>query len=112
MTACRRGDVVLVEFVFSDESGKKLRPALVISSDAYQHARQEVIIAAITSNVSRHLVGDYLISDWQGAGLLYPSTATGIIRTTKGSMIHRKLGALAQPDMGAFDRVLRQALAL
>ena len=32
MTACKRGDVVLVGFVFSDESGRKLRPALVISS--------------------------------------------------------------------------------
>jgi ABC-type uncharacterized transport system substrate-binding protein len=32
MTAYKRGDVVPVGFVFSDESGKKLRPALVISS--------------------------------------------------------------------------------
>ena len=46
-----RGDVVLVGFVFSDESGRKLRPAVVISSPAYNRARQEVIVAAITSNV-------------------------------------------------------------
>ena len=83
MTAFRRGDAVLVEFVFSDESGTKLRPALVISSHVYQRARQEVIVAAITSNVTRHLQGDHAIADWRGAGLLYPSLATGIIRTEK-----------------------------
>ena len=37
MTGCDRGDVVLINFVFSDESGAKLRPALVISSADYNH---------------------------------------------------------------------------
>jgi len=53
MTGYRRGDVVLVGFVYSDESGKKLRPAVIISSLAYHRGRREVIVAAITSNVSR-----------------------------------------------------------
>jgi mRNA-degrading endonuclease toxin of MazEF toxin-antitoxin module len=48
MTAYDRGDVVLVSFVFSDESGKKLRPAVVISSAAYKRSRQEIVVAAIT----------------------------------------------------------------
>ena len=55
MIGSSRGDVVLVEFVFSDESGTKLRPSLVINSDAYAQARHEVIVAAITSNVTRRL---------------------------------------------------------
>jgi ABC-type uncharacterized transport system substrate-binding protein len=47
MTAYKRGDVVLVGFVFSDESGKKLRPALVISSSPYNRGRKEVLVARI-----------------------------------------------------------------
>jgi ABC-type uncharacterized transport system substrate-binding protein len=47
MTAYKRGVVVLVGFVFSDESGKKLRPALVISSSAYNRGRKEVLVARI-----------------------------------------------------------------
>ena len=43
MIAYSRGDVVLVSFVFSDESGRKLRPAVVISSAAYNRAREEVV---------------------------------------------------------------------
>ena len=53
MTAFNRGDVVLVGFVFADESGRKLRPAVVLSTRAYQRGRQEVIVAAITSNLRR-----------------------------------------------------------
>jgi mRNA interferase MazF len=63
MIAFSRGDVVLVEFVYTDQSGRKLRPAVVISTDPYHRARHEVIVAAITSNVRRRLFGDHLISD-------------------------------------------------
>ena len=112
MIACNRGDVVLVGFVFSDESGKKFRPAIVISSPDYHRARQEVVVAAITSNMRRRLFGDYLIADWKGAGLLFPSLVTGIIRTVKRTIIDRKLGAMPRSDMEAVDRTLRRSLAL
>ncbi len=53
MTECSRGDVVLVSFVFTDESGERRRPAVIVSSDAYHQSRQEAIIAAITSRTDR-----------------------------------------------------------
>jgi mRNA interferase MazF len=112
MTAYKRGDVVLVGFVFSDESGQKLRPALVISSSAYNRGRKEVVVAAITSNVRRRLFGDHLIADWKAAGLLFPSVATGILRTVARGVIYRKLGVMAKVDMDAVDNGLRRALAL
>jgi mRNA interferase MazF len=112
MTAYKRGDVVLVGFVFSDESGKKLRPALVISSSAYNRGRKEVVVTAITSNVRRRLFGDHLIGDWKDAGLLFPSVATGILRTVTREMLDRKLGVMAKVDMDAVDSELRRSLAL
>jgi mRNA-degrading endonuclease toxin of MazEF toxin-antitoxin module len=45
-----RGDVALVGFVFSDETGVKFRPVVVVSSTAYNRARREIIVAAITNN--------------------------------------------------------------
>ena len=112
MTAYKRGDVVLVSFVFSDESGKKLRPAVVISSAAYNLSRQEMIVAAITSNVRRRFFGDHLVADWKGAGLIFPSLATGIFRTVKRTMVDRKLGAMPKPDMEAINQKLRHSLDL
>jgi mRNA interferase MazF len=112
MTGYSRGDVILVSFIFTDETGVKRRPALVISSDSYHTSRDEAIIIAITSRTDRLLVGDYPISDWKGAGLLLPSVATGIIRTIKTNMIDRKLGSITHPDMAAIDSKLQLILDL
>ena len=112
MTAFSRGDVVLVGFVFSDESGKKVRPALVLSSPGYHRGRQEVVVAAISSNIRPRVFGDLAIADWKGAGLLFPSLVTGILRTIKRTMIDRKLGTMPKTDMEAVDRELRRSLGL
>ena len=112
MTGYEQGDVVLVRFVFSDESGAKRRPAVIVSTSEYHRSRQEVIMAAITSNVDRLLVGDHLIAGWQEAGLLFPSVATGIIRTIKQSMIERRLGGMPPEDMQAIRENLRHVLGL
>ena len=112
MTDYERGDVVLVGFVFADESGVKRRPAVIVSSQAYNTGRDEAIIAAITSNVDRVLVGDHLIGDWRGAGLLFPSVATCLLRTIKREMIARKLGSVPSSDMAEMEDKLRLALGL
>lgn len=112
MTEYSRGDVVLVSFVFSDETGVKRRPAVIVSSDTYHQGRQEAIIAAITSRTDRMLIGDHLISSWKEAGLLFPSVATGIVRTIKQGMIARKLGSMADQDLRAISTNLKLAMGL
>lgn len=103
---------MLVDFVFSDESGLKLRPALVVSSERYHRARQEVITAAITTNVGRRLFGDRAIGRWQEAGLRFPSLVTGIVQTVKAPMIRRRLGTLQRDDLAGIDEALRGSLGL
>jgi mRNA interferase MazF len=112
MTSYERGDVVLVGFLFADESGVKRRPAVVVSSGEYNRARAEIIIAAVTSNTERMLFGDHNIRDWRKAGLLFPSVATGILRTVKRGMVSRKLGSMSGRDVKAIDRSLRLVLGL
>lgn len=112
MTTCSRGDIVLVKFVFADEKGVKQRPGLVISSARYHRGRREAIIAAITSQVGRVLVGDYRLERWEDAGLPLPSTVTGIIRTIKQNMIIRKIGEISAADRAAVEAALRVSLHL
>lgn len=112
MTDYEQGDVVLVRFIFTDETEAKRRPAVILSTSDYHHDRQEAILAAITSNVDRLLVGDHPIAGWQEAGLLFPSVATGIIRTIKQAMIERRLGVMPPADMQAIRDKLRQVLGL
>ena len=112
MTEYNRGDVVLVSCVFSDETGERRRPAVIVSSEAYHKSRQEAIIAAITSRTDRILAGDHLIKDWGEVGLLFPSVATGIIRTIQQCVISRRLGIMSKADMEAINDNLRAVLSL
>jgi mRNA interferase MazF len=48
-TVYRFGQVVLVPFPFTDQSGIKKRPAVVVSSTAYNTNRRDIVIMAITS---------------------------------------------------------------
>jgi len=41
------GDIVLVRFPFTDQSGSKQRPAVVVSSQAYHQARADVILMVL-----------------------------------------------------------------
>ena len=111
-TDYRRGDIVLVNFVFSEETGSKRRLVLLLSSEQYMEGRQEVIVSAITSNTRRLLVGDHLMIDWEAAGLLFPSVTTGIVRTIKQSMIERKMGEVSPRDLAEIESNLTQILEL
>ena len=110
MTNYNRGDILLVKFTFSEDEGSKHRPTLVLSTKEYNNNRQELIIAAITSNLKRQLVGDTKINNWKDAGLLYPSLITAIIRTIKKNMITHKLGKLSDNDFRVVEKNLKDVL--
>ena len=99
MTSFKQGDIVIVEYPFSERTGSKKRPAFVVSNDSYHHSRQDVIVAGITSNVARKLTGDTLLENWQQAGLNYPSLVTGILQTVKSYMVTRSLGVVSHQDL-------------
>ncbi|MFC1746438.1 type II toxin-antitoxin system PemK/MazF family toxin [Candidatus Riflebacteria bacterium] len=99
MMTFRKGDIVLVEFIFSEGRGWKKRPALIISSDKYNSKRQEVIVAAVTSNIERILPGDTKLGQWKKAGLLFQSAVVAILQTIKKGKIIKKLGFLSEKDL-------------
>lgn len=113
MTNYERGTLVLVSILFSDQSGLKKRPAVVVSSEEYHSSRDEVIIAAVTGRVREDLLfGDCKIEGWKAAGLLKASVATSIVWTVKGGAIGRKLGSLSNLDLKRFDKVLAGSLGI
>ncbi len=48
-----RGDIVLVDYPFSDRTGSKVRPALVVQSDALNHRITDTILASISRATHR-----------------------------------------------------------
>jgi len=48
----KQGDIVLVPVPFADLSSARRRPVIVISSDAYQSATSDMVVVAMTSNLT------------------------------------------------------------
>ncbi len=111
MTTYDRGDVVFVEIAFSGAAGRKRRPAVVISSDAFNTAGIKLIVAAITSNVSPPFrPGDTLLDDWNAAGLLKPSAVRGVLATVDKADVVRKLGKLSTGDFAIVEQGIANVL--
>lgn len=109
----KRGDVILVPFPFADLRSRKVRPALVVSGKIYHANEPDLIIAAITSNISANTgPTDYLISDWQKAGLIRPSVVKASIATIEPSLVKYPLGQIAPSDLREVEIRLKIALEL
>ncbi|HBR16714.1 MAG TPA: type II toxin-antitoxin system PemK/MazF family toxin [Deltaproteobacteria bacterium] len=104
MTAYKRGDVVLVPFPFSNQTDAKKRPAVIISSDAYNNISSDIVIMAITSQTEKTTgIGECLIHDWRDAGLLKPSAIKPAISTIEQTLVLKKLGKISLQDLTSMD---------
>lgn len=109
----QRGDILLVPFLFSDLSTTKVRPAVVISGRQYHATQPDILLAAITSKLSASPDPlDYPLSDWQSAGLRYPSAFKPVIFTLEPGRVILHIGSLTMADMIEIDSRLRLALNL
>ena len=105
------GEVVLVPFPFTDQSGAKKRPAVIVSSSCYNASRRDLVIMAITSQVRQPLgFGEALVTDWQAAGLIKPSLLKPVFTTIEQGLVLRSMGALSEADLHALHEVVTQAL--
>ncbi len=107
-----RGSVVLVNARFSDDSGVKRRPAVVVSVEAVHTSRADALIVPLTSRVDTERFGDHLLLDWGSAGLPRASLAKGVIETVERSTFGTVLGELTARDLAAIERSLREVLGL
>lgn len=100
MNSYQFGDLVLVPFPFTDQTATKQRPAVVVSSAAYNTQRPDLIMMAVTSQLKPStIVGEVEIIEWQKAGLLKPSVIKPVIATIEKSLVRKPLGALEEKDL-------------
>jgi mRNA interferase MazF len=113
MTIYKFGDVILVPFPFTDGSSSKKRPAIVISTDSYDRHKPDLILIAVTSQVSTDLqFGEASIADWSAAGLIKPSVIKPAIATIEKTLVIRKLGSLQGLDLETFSSILQQIIKI
>ena len=116
MTTFRRGDVVVVNVVFTGQSGSKPRPALVVRTDRFHKKLPDLVVCPISSQprfFTRPGAGDHPLEHWKAAGLRHPSTVrVSNILAIEKKMIKRVLGAVHADDMNTVDEGLRTAFDL
>jgi mRNA interferase MazF len=112
-----RGDIVLLPIAFVSGRGTKLRPAVIVQSDALNVRLQSTMIAVVTSNTSRaaveptQLLIDLSTPEGQQTGLLKNSTIKcEHIDTVDQGDIVKKIGVLPATSMAKLDDCLKAAL--
>ncbi|HVY33003.1 MAG TPA: type II toxin-antitoxin system PemK/MazF family toxin [Caulobacteraceae bacterium] len=105
------GDIVLVRFPFTSQAASKKRPAVIVSSGAYNLERPDLIMMPVTSQLRpTPAVSEVWLRHWQAAGLIKPSAIKPVIATLEQGLVIRRLGALAAEDQDALRLVIGQII--
>lgn len=101
---CEQGEIVFVPFPFSDLSGTKKRPVLILSKTEYNQVTEDVITAGITSNI-RKISGSLMIDNSnfeEGSIPVASMIRADRLFTMHQNLIIRKIGKL---DKITFQKV-------
>ena len=115
----RRGEIVIVDYPYSDQIGRKVRPTLIVQADAWNQRLDATILAGITSSHNRRVGAptqyfiDITTVDGQQTGLRFNS----IVQCENLITYHRELilnviGSLSNSAMQRVDACLKAALGI
>jgi len=88
MSNYSRGEVVLVRYPFSDLSGSKIRPAVIVSAP---HSSQDLFMTPLTSKTKSLLAGEFILKDWNQEGLNVETAVKRGIYTIHQNLIVRRV---------------------
>lgn len=104
-----QGDILLLPFPFSDLSGKKVRPVLVLSGKNYNNSSEDIVVCALTSQIK---LTDYsIIIDNKDlkTGKLFQQSCVKIDSLFKISskLVIKKIGSLQRTKLNNILTILR-----
>jgi mRNA interferase MazF len=114
----RRGEVVVVDFPFTDTGQSKLRPAVVVRNDRDNRRLRKTVVAMVTGNLRRagdpsHLRVDPGTAEGASSGLHVPSPVScNNLFTVEQASILRTLGRLSDVLKQRLNICLMAALEL
>jgi mRNA interferase MazF len=110
----KRGDVVIVDFPFSDDSGSKRRPAVVVQADALNQNLRDTILASISTTAKGSLT--HALVDPRcdpRSGLSVPcGVRCEKLYTLEQRLVLGSTGYLSKQTMKQVDEALKKALGL
>ncbi|MEZ4870511.1 MAG: type II toxin-antitoxin system PemK/MazF family toxin [Caldilineaceae bacterium] len=117
LTQYQRNDIVLVPFPFTNLARQKARPSVVVSSASYNARMNDLVVAAISSQITIMDATFDLLSP-----ITHPQFAITGLRVSSGikagkiiieqSIVYRKLGMLPSDLMAQLEQRLRSVFDL
>lgn len=113
-----RGDIILTRVPHAAGGRGKKRPAVVVQADQYNQSERHLIVAEITSNLSRasdpaKLLMEVATLDGQQTGLMQDSVVTCLqLATVSAERIDRVIGKLSTSLLAKLDVCLKVVLSL
>ncbi len=95
-----KNDVVLVRHPFSDLTNSKIRPAIVINAP---HASKDLFVAALTSKTQSLMAGEFVLSEWQNAGLNVATALKRGVFTIHEKLVIKTVGKLTDADAKSLE---------
>jgi len=97
-------DLLLVPFPFSDQSGIKVRPVVVISNNEFNEKSEDVVVIGITSNISKDKYSLTLTNKDLETGRLITNCCIKVENILKldKELIIKKIGKIKS---GKFDQI-------
>ena len=115
----QRGDVVFLEFPFSDGSGAKVRPAVVLQSDRENQRLTSTVVSMISGRLNLvgrepgHILIDIQSEDGRHSGLKYSSVVNiHSIYSVHTDRIERVSGTLSENLLRQIAEQLLETLDL
>lgn len=89
-------DLLLVPFPFSDQSGRKVRPVIVISNNEFNKYSDDVIVMGVTSNILKDKYTINLTNNNLDEGKLFTNCSIKIENLLKldKELIIKKIGKI------------------
>lgn len=109
MPGYSKNDIVLIRYPFSEMTGGKVRPAIILSTP---HVSDDYLVVPLTSKISNLRAGEFVLAHWTSAGLNVPSAVKIGIYTMHSSLILKLIGHLSSRDSQQLEIAIKEWLDL
>lgn len=108
----KQGDILLIPIPFTDLSSNKKRPVLVLSNDDYNSKTDDIIVAAITSNVLTKNYSIFITSNDLLEGTLKVDSCIRVdkIYTLSQNIVIKKFGKVNEDIMSEVKNEIKRLL--
>jgi len=107
-----QGDILLIPIPFSDLTSNKKRPVLVLSNNDYNTRTEDIIVAAITSNITLKEYGILISNKDMQEGNLHVDSCIRVdkIYTLSQSIVIKKFGTVKPEIINNVKEKLRKLI--